>query len=70
MITQTLVEEKEQAIAALKLETRQDLLQMHQRFAEKEGELTRTIKSRDEQIRTLNKQIGGQLADVCGWVPG
>lgn len=58
---QCMIEEKEQAISSLKLETRQDLLQMQSKFTEKEADLSRTVKQRDDQIRTLNKQIGGEV---------
>ena len=51
--------EKDQALEALKLETRDDLLQIQAKFSQKEAELMRIIKRQEEESKTYKKQLAG-----------
>jgi len=55
---------QEEAIAALKLETRNDLLRMQAQFDEKESAILNTVKQKDGVIRELQKQIDGRTQHI------
>lgn len=59
MIVQALIADKESAIENLKKETRDDLLEMHKKFTDKENSLMETIKKKDVNIGRLKDQLGG-----------
>ena len=51
--------DKERSLEELKLETRNDLLQMKAAFSEKENEFSKKLRQQEDENKVLKRQLAG-----------